>query len=192
MTEGLIEVGAVEALWRYPVKSMQGEEVDATSIGERGILGDRAYALIDRATGHVVSAKHPRKWALVIACRAAFVQPARPDEPLPPITITLPDGHVICSSQPDVDQILSRVFGREVSLVSTAPAAPIRESDRTPIDGDPANPIIREEAMAIGAPGTFFDYASLHILTTATLQRLGILFPAAQFDLRRFRPNIVV
>ena len=40
-------VGSVVALWRYPVKSMMGEELNATDVTERGLLGDRAYALVD-------------------------------------------------------------------------------------------------------------------------------------------------
>lgn len=65
-------IGSVAALWRYPVKSMQGEELDAAEISARGVLGDRAYAIVDRATGFVASAKHPRKWSTLFAyrCRA--------------------------------------------------------------------------------------------------------------------------
>ena len=55
-------VGHIVALWRYPVKSMQGEQVDWSAVTERGLVGDRAYAILDRETGHIASAKHPRKW----------------------------------------------------------------------------------------------------------------------------------
>ena len=55
-------VGSIAALWRYAIKSMQGEEIIRSAVTERGLLGDRAYALIDLETGHVASAKHPRKW----------------------------------------------------------------------------------------------------------------------------------
>ena len=96
-------VGSVPSLWRYPVKSMQGEEVNEAAIAERGLLGDRAYALLDRATGYIASAKHPRKWATLLACRAAFVEPPHPGAPLPPVSITLPDGTAISSADPEVD-----------------------------------------------------------------------------------------
>src|SRR5262245_27876899 len=127
-------VGSVAALWRYPVKSMQGEELEAAEIGARGILGDRAYAILDRATGFIASAKHPRKWSMLLACRAAFAEEPLPGAPLPPIWITLPDGQVISSAQADVDRILSGVLGREVALVAEAPAEVIREADRSPIE----------------------------------------------------------
>ncbi|MDP9257522.1 MAG: MOSC N-terminal beta barrel domain-containing protein, partial [Actinomycetota bacterium] len=52
-------VGTIRALWRYPVKSMLGEELDAVDLSEGGVVGDRAYALRDRETGKVASAKHP-------------------------------------------------------------------------------------------------------------------------------------
>src|SRR5262245_39549779 len=120
-------IGSVAALWRYPVKSMQGEELDVAEIGARGVLGDRAYAILDRETGFIASAKYPRKWSALFACRAAFIEEPQRGRPLPPIWIALPDGGVITSAQADVDCILSRVLGREVALVAEAPAAPIRE-----------------------------------------------------------------
>lgn len=186
-------IGSVVALWRYPVKSMQGEELNGAAITEHGILGDRAYALREQSTGYIASAKHPRKWGKLFACRAAFVEPPQVGAPLPPVWITLPDGSVIHSAQPNVDQILSRVFGRGVALVTEAPPAPTREADRSPIDSPTSGELIRQEAMALAAPtGTFFDYASLHILTTATIERLRELCPTSRFEVRRFRPNIVV
>ena len=48
-----VQVGSVAALWRYPVKSMMGEELNASDITDRGLLGDRQFAVVDRATGKV-------------------------------------------------------------------------------------------------------------------------------------------
>src|SRR5712692_8257172 len=86
-----IELGSVVSLWRYPVKSMQGEELNATEVTECGLLGDRVWALVDAADDKVASAKNPRKWPDLFAFRAAFVEPPRPGF-LPPLRITLPDG----------------------------------------------------------------------------------------------------
>jgi hypothetical protein len=172
---------------------MQGEEVNRAVITKRGILGDRAYALMDRTTGHIASAKHPSKWSKLFECRAAFVEPPQLGAPLPPLLITLPDGAAISSTQPDIDKILSRVLGRDVTLLAEAPAAATREADRSPVDGSSSQEIITKENIAIAAPtGTFFDYAALHILTTATLNKLQDLYPVGRFEIRRFRPNIVV
>ena len=70
-------VGPVVALWRYPVKSMQGEELNASAVTERGLRGDRAFALLDAAEGWVASAKNPRKWPHLFDFRAAYAEPPR-------------------------------------------------------------------------------------------------------------------
>src|SRR5919204_1676101 len=106
--------GSVVALWRYPVKSMLGEELNASAVTTRGLLGDRAYALVDRSDGKVASAKNPRKWPQLFDFRAAFVETPRPGATVPPVRITLPDGTLITSEQSDVDQVLSRALKREV------------------------------------------------------------------------------
>jgi uncharacterized protein YcbX len=71
-------LGTVVSLWRYPVKSMQGEELNAAEVGERGVLGDRAYAVLDRTDGKVASAKNPRKWPRMFEFRAGFADPHYP------------------------------------------------------------------------------------------------------------------
>src|ERR671931_1643899 len=87
--------GTIVALWRYPVKSMMGEELNASAVTTRGLLGDRTYALVDRSDGKVASAKNPRKWPQLFDYRAAFVEPPRPGASLPPVRITLPDGAIL-------------------------------------------------------------------------------------------------
>ena len=67
----MITVGTIAGLWRYPVKSMGGEALDVAVLTARGVSGDRVYALLDGATGKVASAKHPRLWGQLLACRAA-------------------------------------------------------------------------------------------------------------------------
>lgn len=186
-------IGRVASLWRYPVKSMQGEELDGAVVTGRGIVGDRAYALVDRETGLVASAKHPRKWERLFGCGAAYVEPPRPGAPPPPVRITLPDDDVVESTDPEVDRVLSLTVGREVTLTTTARARPMREADRTPVDAAGSGEVISREEMALAAPpGAFFDYGVLHLLTTVTLDRLRELYPGGRFDARRFRPNLLV
>jgi uncharacterized protein YcbX len=178
----------VVALGRYPVKSMRGEDLNAAEVGERGLLGDRAYALIDAADGKVVSAKNPRKWPAMFACRADFVVP--PEASLvPPVRITLPDGSQVQSDQPDVHERLSAVLGRPVRLVAQCPPRPSLEEYWPDLEGLPHRDTVSEEEIP---EGTFFDAALVHLLTTATLDRLRTLTPASRFEARRFRPNIVV
>ncbi len=195
-------LGSVVSLWRYPVKSMMGEELNAAEINERGVLGDRAYALVDRSDGKVASAKNPRKWSNLFDFHAAFVDPPRPGAKLPPVRITLPDGAVITSEQRDCNQILSRALDREVTLDVTErghqevvestfpnPWTPKAEEYWPDIEGLD----YRDTVTDFNLPeGTFFDCAVVHLLTTATVDRLRELYPQGRFEVRRFRPNVVV
>ena len=67
-------IGSVVSIWRYPVKSMLGEELNSSYVTERGLVGDRAYALIDKETGKVASAKNPRKWERLFDCHSVFME----------------------------------------------------------------------------------------------------------------------
>ena len=87
---GAIGLGSLASVWRYPVKSMLGEELNAAEVTERGLLGDRAYALVDSADGKAATAKNPRKWPRLFDFRAAFTEPVRAGAKLPPIRISLP------------------------------------------------------------------------------------------------------
>jgi uncharacterized protein YcbX len=181
--------GAIVALWRYPVKSMQGEELNASEMSERGLLGDRAYALVDAHDGKIASAKNPRKWPHLFDFRAAYGEPPRRDAAMPPVHITLPDGTRTVSTQPDLAARLAPVLGREVALHAAAPERPVLEEYWPDLEGLDHRDAVTDEGMP---PGTFFDAAPIHLLTTATLDALHALHPAGRFEVRRFRPNIVV
>src|SRR5882762_6045221 len=101
------ELGSVVSLWRYPVKSMMGEELNATEVTERGLLGDRAYALVDSSDGKAATAKNPRKWPGLFDFRASLLEPPVAAATVPPVRIALPDGTTVTSDQGDLNQILS-------------------------------------------------------------------------------------
>src|SRR5438094_10531284 len=107
-----IELGSVVSLWRYPVKSMMGEELNATEVTERGLLGDRAYALVDSADGKAATAKNPRKWPRLFDFRATFIEPARPAATVPPVRIALPDGTTVPSDQGELNPIPPKALHR--------------------------------------------------------------------------------
>jgi uncharacterized protein len=160
---------------------------------EGGLLGDRAYALIDNSTGKIASAKNPRKWGRLFDCHASFVAPPRKGHPLPPVWILLPDGSNITSDQPNANEILSRFFERDVTLAKTAPESPALEEYWPDIDGLAHRETVTDESIALSSPkGSFFDYAVAHVLTTNTLNRLRELYPKGRFEARRFRPNIII
>jgi hypothetical protein len=184
--------GTVASLWRYPVKSMLGEELSAAEATERGLLGDRAYALVDSADGKAATAKNPRKWPTLFGFRAAFIEPPRPGTSLPPVRITLPDGGTVTSQQADHDQVLSRALSRSVTLQAAGlgHAGTVNAEEYWP---DMEGLDHRDTVTDFPLPeGTFFDCAMVHLLTTATLDRLHQLYPQGRFEVPRFRPNIVV
>jgi uncharacterized protein len=195
-------LGSVVSVWRYLVKSMLGEELNAAEVTARGVLGDRAYALVDKADKKVASAKNPRKWPQLFDFRAAFVDRPHVGAPVPPVRITLPDGTIVTSGQADLHQILSQVLHREVTLDT------IERGQQEVVESTFPNPWTaqaeeywpdmegldyRDTVTDFALPeGTFFDCAAVHVVTTATLDRLRELYPQGRFEVRRFRPNIIL
>jgi uncharacterized protein YcbX len=189
-------------LWRYPVKSMAGEEMDASEVTPRGLLGDRGYALVDQADGKVASAKNPRKWPRLFEFAAAFADSPRLGAPLPAVRITLPDGSPVGTEQAEVDALLSRALNRRVHVQvaergqdevveSTFPNPWTARSEEYWPDMQGLD--FRDTVTDFELPeGTFFDIAVVHVLTTATLERLHELYPQGEMAIRRFRPNIVI
>jgi len=182
-------LGSVVSLWRYPVKSMMGEELNAGEVTERGLLGDRAYALVDGSDGKAATAKNPRKWPRLFDFHATFIEPVRPAAKLPPVRITLPDGTTLTSEQGDLDQTLSEALDREVTFRAARGGAVNAEEYWPDIEGLDHRDTVTDFTLP---EGTFFDVAMVHLLTTATLDRLRELYPQGRFEVRRFRPNIVV
>jgi uncharacterized protein YcbX len=186
-------LGTVVAVWRYPVKSMLGECLAACDVAERGVVGDRAFALQDVETGKIASAKSPRMWPNLLQFSAAYAHPPRPNAPLPPVHITLPDGKTVWTDDPRVEDVLSHATGRRVRLISETPAGATYEfyvaegSDPTGRDG-----IYTEVENDPFHTGSLHDAAPIHVLTTASIEHLQSLHPAGRFDVERFRPNFVV
>jgi uncharacterized protein YcbX len=190
---GQVQVGSVAALWRYPVKSMMGEELNSSDITDRGLLGDRQYAVVDRATGKIGGAKNPRKWGNFFDFRAAYAELPRAGAAMPPVRITLPDGTGVTTGQDDLDQVLSRALGREVALEKARSGDKSQEATAEEYWPDMAGLDYRDTVTDFEMPaGTFFDIAVAHLLTTATIDRLRALYPQGRFEARRFRPNIMI
>lgn len=200
-------MGRVAEVWRFPVKSMLGERLDRVVVTTAGIVGDRSWALLDPEDGKVVSAKNPRKWGRILELRAHYLSEPQAGGPVAAVTVELPDGTQVRSDEPDVDAALSAFLGRAVHLVSTAPAqrtmeetwpeveglAPESFIASTRIDTGVPEETVSDITMAMAAPpGTFFDLSVLHLLTTSTLAELASRQPDGAFDVRRYRPNVLV
>jgi uncharacterized protein len=160
-----------------------------TALGSVVSLWHRAYALLDASNGKVASAKYPRKWPNIFDFRATFAEPPRTAEKIPPIRITLPNGRIVTSEQSDLNEVLTNALGREVTLATAALGAPSLEEYWPDMEGLAHRETVTDEAMPAG---TFFDLAVAHVLTTATIDRLREFYPQGRFEVRRFRPNIVV
>ena len=202
----MAHAGSVGEIWRFPVKSMQGERLAAADFTASGLTGDRAYALIDAATGKVASAKAARMFPGILGCTASFIEPPRPGAETPPVRIAFPDGASVTSDAPDAGARLSAYFGREVRLARSAPEDFTIEQYVPDIEGADAGgrrdvvvdaPLGGAIFAQLGvpsplAPGSFLDAFPVSILTTSTLAHLHELAPGSRFDVRRFRMNLIL
>jgi uncharacterized protein YcbX len=185
-------VGMVFKLRRYPVKSMLGQDVAVSIVTRTGLAGDRRLAVVSRTTGKIASAKYPRLWRDLLTLSAETLD----EDSLSQVRITLPGGKTVDSTDADADAILSEVLNEPVRLTATPP--PGAALDRAVPDA-----VLREgiaaqvpaDVIEIGAgspPGTFVDFAPLHLLTTGTLTKIAELSPFGKADFERYRPNIVI
>jgi uncharacterized protein YcbX len=181
-------LGTVAGLRRYPVKSMLGEDLPAADVTSAGLAGDRVLGLVHRQTGKVASAKNPRTWRRLLALRAACHGGA--------VTITFPGGTTMAGSDPGIDTALSEFLGQPVTLAATPPAeATLDRAVPEEVLRDGVRAPVSVEVGRMGGASTgsnFVDFAPLHLLTTATLDRIGALSPRGTVELERYRPNIVI
>ncbi len=172
----MVQVGTVAQVWRYPVKSFQGEQVDALELAPGGAAGDRALAVVDPATRKVLSAK--RYADLLMAS-------ARIDDQR--VVITLPDSSEHAADDPDIDRVLSDWLGLDVRLL------PPPNDEVFPMEmysgmSDEDTPLFDWP----GPEGTWLDLADVHWLTTASLAAIAAEHPDGQWDVRRFRPTALI
>jgi len=200
-------IGAGKESWRFPVKWMAGESLARGTVGGLGIVGDRGWALRDEKAGEIRGAK---KMPQLMQCHAAYDEEPAPGR-IPAATITLPNGDLVRTGDPAANQKLSALLGRPVTLWPLQPkedkdfyrrAAPdnpdmmaeLREVfGRVGDEPIPDLGVFPPEILEFTSPlGTYFDVFPLHLLTTASLKELARHNPAARFDVRRFRPNILI
>jgi len=182
-------LGTVTVLRRYPVKSMLGEDLAEADVDGSGLARDRRLAVVSRQTGKVASAKYPRLWRGMLTLSAEALDGAA-------ARITLPGGDTVRSTDPGVDEVLSAVLGQPVTLTGTPPPGATLDRavpDAVLRDGIKAEvPATLIEIGAAAPPGTFVDFAPLHLITTATLDRIAELSPHRRVRLERYRPNLVI
>jgi uncharacterized protein len=185
----------VVELWRYPVKSMLGERLDSAAIGTHGVEGDRSFALIDDQTGKICSAKRYDLWGDLFTFRASLVRPGL-------AKVVFPDGSEHATDEPDISARFSEILGRPVSLSATAPEGGVYEEvwDSSkgeqmygPATGEEhAGEAIIDVTSSMASPGDFFDAAPIHFVTTNTIEEFRRREPDSTFDVRRYRPNLLI
>ncbi|MET8976306.1 MOSC N-terminal beta barrel domain-containing protein [Streptomyces sp. NPDC004539] len=179
---------SVAQLHRHPVKSMLGERLPAADLTDRGLTGDRRYALLDTESGKVASAKSPRLWRELLRCTALTGDSG--------VSIGTPDGRSWAVDDPGVHDALSAHLGREVTLVDTPPPAASLDRDRPEevlehgVTAQVAHDLV--EFGSAAPPGTFFDFAPVHLVTTSTLRALAALSPRGTVEAERYRANLVI
>lgn len=168
------QVGTVAELWRYPVKSMQGERVERLELAPGGAAGDRLLAVVDPAAAKVLSAKR----------HAPLLEASARIDGAGEVIVTLPDGREHAASDPAVHAALSAWLDHEVRL-EAPPADGVLPMEMYSGMSDEDTPLFDWP----GPPGTWQDLADAHWLTTASLAAAAELHPGGQWDVRRFRPT---
>ena len=191
-------VGTIREIWRYPVKSMGGEQLDTVEVTEGGLAADRVWAVRDEDRGAIVGG---RQLPALMRCRARFVEaPAIGAR----VAITLPDGAEVTSDDPEVHARLSAALGRTVTLCALRPASDAdhyrtvkytQAEWREHFGVAPGEPLpdfsmfpasLLAELYRFATPrGTYYDAYPVSVLTTASLATIGA-------DVRRLRPNLLV
>ncbi|MBN4047428.1 MOSC N-terminal beta barrel domain-containing protein [Acidimicrobiaceae bacterium AH-315-P05] len=153
----------VKQMWRYPVKSVGGEQVDESKLTKLGLDGDRAWGLRDNATGLFLTARRSPELLLATARLVGDRE----------VVVRLPSGE---ETNDDVD--LSRWLQRDVSLLRVGADDVGYESPKDFVHED-------EWYIWEGPGGALHDnyFARVSILSLSSLN---------EWDVRRFRPNIVI
>jgi class 3 adenylate cyclase/uncharacterized protein YcbX len=187
--EPVASIDSVAAIWRYPVKSMAGEEVSAAQVTAKGLLGDRVYAWVETASNRAAAV---RTWATTLLnYHPRFVTEPEDGAPAPALQIRLPSGELLSTADPGIERHFSALLGRNLTLMSTAPAGLTVEAPAGTVGGAFRN--ATELPIGGGAPaGSFVDYGCIHVIATSTIEHLQQAYPQGRFDVRRFRPNVVV
>ena len=206
-------VGRIKELWRYPVKGMAGEQIVAIELTANGLSGDRQWALRDEARGEIQSCKtRPELLMCLARTRIAAGPPGiRANGTIPPVDITFPDGSNLGSDDPAIHARLTALVGKASTLQALRPAGDAAFYRRHKTDDhtwlkelaatftrEPGEPLPDFNGLPpilvdhVSVPGTFFLVTPVHVLTTATLTDLKRRNPSADWDARRFRPNVVI
>ena len=173
-----LDAGVVAELWRYPVKSMLGERCDELALGLDRCEGDHLFGVRDLATGMVLSAK---RHGILLKAAARYEGSE--------VVISLPGGTEVVAGSGAGDAALSAWLGRGVEVIAPEPGVSYEFENNEPDQSDADPPWFTFPS----APGSLFDgRSSVHVILSSALARARALAPGADWDVRRFRPQLVL
>ena len=199
----------LKTIYRYPVKSMGGHTMSSTSLNEGGIPGDRCWAIKDEERGGI---KGGKRFAALMGMSAELVSEPSADDVSPPVRMTMADGTTVGSGDHDANDKLSAAIGSPVSLWPLLPEDQLEHYQRTPppegtdfveamremfarTPDEPMPDLSRFPEILIAyesPPGTYFDAYPLLILSESALRSMQSASASSTYDVRRFRPNLVI
>jgi hypothetical protein len=180
----------LSSLLRYPVKSMAGEALGAADVAVRGVVGDRAYALVNMETGVVASAKTVKRFGPLLGWQAQYVAEPTAAGAVPAVRLTTPEGKTILSDAADAEALLLAAFGPGVALCAAPPEGVLLEFPAGTVSGDLAD--LTQAPLGGAALGTFSDLAAIHLVTTSTLRALAAASPETAGLAARLRANLIL
>jgi uncharacterized protein YcbX len=171
-----VTAAVVTGIWRHPVKSLRGERLEEAEVTPDGVPGDRGWGVRDVETGRILTARREPRLLLASARLGAHGGPV----------ITLPDGAVLDGPGPATDDALRGWLGRDVALAGAAGDPGGRAEYFADATDD------RSRAIEWTMPaGRYHDSLPL-LLVTADSLRAGRAVHDGAWDVRRFRPNLLV
>jgi uncharacterized protein YcbX len=199
----------IKDIYRYPIKSMGGHKIDVANLTELGIPGDRCWTLKDEERGGI---KGGKRFPTLMGMSAVLTSEPDANNPSPPAQVTLADGTQLNSNDADINAALSDAVGAPVSLWPLLPKDQLDHYRRLPPEpGTDSEAALREvfartadeplpDLAAFPAelftyespPGTYFDAFPLLLMSTSSLASMEKSRADSNFDVRRFRPNIVL
>ena len=206
----MARIGVIKEIWRFPVKSMQGDSIDRCVVTDNGVVGDHRWPMRDEGRAEVQWGK---MYPQLMLCSARYRNEPQGDD-IGTVDVTFPDGETVGSDDARVHHKLTELIGREAKLWPLQPASNVQFYKRYKPDerqfmqeitdafarepGEPGEPVPEMSQFPevlldhVSVPGTFFDNEEIHLIATASIAYMRTKTPDANWDIRRFRPNFFI
>ncbi len=182
-------IGSVTQLYRYPVKSMQGESCEHLAIHQGGVQGDRAIALQDVKTGKLVTAKQPVLWKAMLLLQAHTQDDGN-------LKLTLPSGQQMLATDKQAEELLSDYLGRSITILhKRTDSLELERADPDEVVEHGVEHTVNFETMTAGAGAPdagFVDYGPVHLIAKSSLEAVGHHALTGKSEPERFRANIII